>query len=126
MQIPDRTLTVDEELYYRRRERALEKAEQELHEQWKEQAELPSYWFGRLLRVALGSLALIAVVWLSVFFEPRINYWLGAFLWIVLGIALVGIAGLMARGFIVGNRQNQALADLRENFVYTESSEKRP
>ncbi len=121
MQVPDRTLTVDEQLYYRRRERALEKAEQELNEQWKEQAERPSYWFGRLLRVAVGSLGLAAVVWVSVFFKPSINYWLGGFLMIVTSIALLGLAGLMARGFVVGHRQNQALTHLRENFVYTES-----
>lgn len=122
MQVPDRPLTNDEQLYYLRRQRALEKAEQELDRQWQEQAEVPTLWFGRLAGIAVGSLSLAAVLWVTVFLDPRINYWVSGILMTIMIAALLGIAGLVVRGFVVGNRQNQALADLRENFVYTESA----
>ena len=69
MDHPNRPLT-PQELHELKRAKALQRAENELDMQWKERAELPSAWFGRLLAIAVVGFGLDTVGWVAAFLSP--------------------------------------------------------
>ena len=118
---PNRALT-PEELFSLKKQRALERAENELDRQWKEVAETPSLWFGSFLTLGVVSFFLDAVGWFTLFLNPRLNYILNLFLKVSMSSAIIGMAGLAIAGLIFGYRHEQAKKHLRATFVYSEES----
>ena len=119
MNHPNRALTT-EELYELKRQKALERAENELDQKWKEQAETPSIWFGRLAALGVVSFGLDAVGWITAFLSPRLNFLLSLFLKGSMTIAILGMSVLAVAGLILGYRHEQAKKLLRESFVFSE------
>ncbi len=109
-----------EELEQLKRQKALERAENALDQQWKELAEEPSKWFGRCLALGVVSFFLDAVGWFTAFLSPRLNAVLNLFLKFSMSIAILGMAGLAIAGLILGYRHEQAKKRLRETFVFSE------
>ena len=118
---PNRALT-PAELELLKKQRAIEKAENQLDLQWKELAESPSIWFGRFFGLGVVSFFLDSVGWFTLFLSPRLNYVLNLFLKISMSSAIIGMAGLAIAGLILGYRHELAKKHLRDTFVYSEET----
>lgn len=122
---PNRPLSADE-LRQLKRAKALERAENAMDLAWKEEAELPAAWFGRMAALGVVCFFVDSFGWIAAFTSPRLSYYLNLVLKFSMTLAIVGCAALAIWGLIKGYQHEQAKRHLRETFEYSEEPASEP